>query len=99
MDQDMGQQASDWIMSVQPTIDTDGWILSWENADPMQTILSWVASIQQQLIDWLSGLNMKLDETKSLIEDGAKPKVTPLAPTPKSDVKEVKEPIEAWTWA
>jgi len=24
MDQDMGQQASDWIMSVQPTIDTDG---------------------------------------------------------------------------
>lgn len=105
MDQDMGQQVSNWIMSVETTTDTDTETLSGDVVDPMQVLLSWVTVMQQQLVEGLSGLNMKLDETKTLIEDGAKPKVTSPAATPKSDtkeakeVKEVKEPVATWTWA
>ena len=35
--------------------------------------------MQQQLVEGLSGLNIKLDETKTLIENGANPKMA--APT------------------
>ena len=78
MDQDMGQQVSNWIMSVQPSIETTtGDVLSGTTStDPMQNVLSWVALLQQQLADGLSGLNMKLDETKTLLQDSSKLKPT-----------------------
>ena len=95
MDQDMGQQVSNWIMSVETTTDTTatGDVLS-GSIDPIQSLLSGVNAMQQQLADWLSGLNTKLDDTKTLIEDVAKPKTTTTTTTKKPEAK-----TETWTSA
>ncbi len=96
MDQEVWQMVSNWIMNTETTIDTtSGDVLSGD-LDPIQTILSWVTVMQQQLVEGLSGLNIKLDETKTLIENGANPKMA--APT---IIKpEVKLPLNTWssTW-
>lgn len=98
MDQEVGQMVSNRIMTTETTIDTNttsGDVLSGD-LDPMQAILSWVTAMQQQLVEGLSGLNLKLDETKTLIEDGAKWKtVSTVTIKP-----EVKLPVETldWTW-
>jgi hypothetical protein len=66
-------------MNVQTvTSSTDG-TLSGDIVDPTQSLLSGMVAMQQQLTDGLSGLNVKLDETKTLIEDNMKVKapVTP----------------------
>ena len=100
MDQDMWKQVSDWIMTADTTatvVDTT-W-LSW-TVDPMQEVLSGVTSLQQQLTDWLSGLNAKLDQTQTLLEDSAKPK-TPSIVIPKQDttIDNKKPGTGATTWA
>ncbi len=98
MDQEVWQMVSNRIMTTETTIDTtttSGDVLSGD-LDPIQAILSWVTVMQQQLVDGLSGLNLKLDETKTLLEDWARPKV--IAP---AIVKpEVKLPVGTWasTW-
>jgi hypothetical protein len=85
-------------MTTETTIDTtttSGDVLSGA-LDPIQVILSWVTVMQQQLVDGLSGLNLKLDETKTLLEDWARPKViAPVIIKP-----EVKLPVGTWasTW-
>jgi hypothetical protein len=88
MDQDMGKIVSDRIITAQPDTGIIDWTLSGsgENLDPTQLILSWVITMQQQLINWLSGLNTKLDEAKVLLETNAKPKIG-LPPVIKPDVK------------
>ncbi|MFZ2150999.1 MAG: hypothetical protein WAZ12_02865 [Candidatus Absconditicoccaceae bacterium] len=92
MDQEVGQMVSNRIMTTETTIDTNttsGDVLSGD-LDPMQAILSGVTAMQQQLVEGLSGLNLKLDETKTLIEDGAKGKtVSTVTIKP-----EVKLPVE-----
>ncbi len=98
MDQEVWQMVSNRIMTTETTIDTtttSGDVLSGD-LDPIQAVLSWVTVMQQQLVDGLSGLNLKLDETKTLLEDWAKPKI--IAP---AIVKpEVKLPVGTWasTW-
>lgn len=96
MDQDMWLQVSNWIMSVQPSTDVVDWTMSGSVLDPIQTVLSWVTAMQQQLSDWLSGLNVKLDETKTLIESTAKPTVSV---TKKPEIiKGTWDKLWSWTW-
>ena len=97
MDQDMGQQVSNWIMSITPSEEVDE-TMSWEVLDPMENLMSWMLLLQQQITDWFSWLNVKLDETKTLIEDWAKPKaiVTPVV-APKQEKPDTDVPT--WTWS
>lgn len=96
MDQEVWQMVSNWIMNTETTIDTTSSDVLSGDLDPIQTILSWVTVIQQQLVDGLSGLNIKLDETKTLIENGANPKMA----VPVIIKPEVKLPLNTWssTW-
>lgn len=98
MDQDMWQQVSNWIMNETVITENIDWVLSGESLDPIQNILSGVNTMQQQLTEGLSGLNAKLNETKSLIEGWAKPKSTVVI-TPKLDVvKSTGDAIVISTW-
>ncbi len=63
MDQELWSMVSNWIMN-QEVINLD-WT---QSTNPINEILSGVTVMQQQLIEWFDGLNLKLDETKSLLQ-------------------------------
>lgn len=63
IDQELWSMVSNWIMN-QEVVNLD-WT---QTVNPINEILSGVTVMQQQLIEWFDGLNLKLDETKSLLQ-------------------------------
>ena len=63
MDQELWTIVSNRIMN-QEVVNLD-WT---QPVNPINEILSGVTVMQQQLIEWFDGLNLKLDETKSLLQ-------------------------------